>query len=65
MTDRREMKNMERREFTNMKNDTMQRLMALPKASQEKVWKLAMDRLKMAKTQKNEALRSQDKQTKK
>jgi hypothetical protein len=48
-----------------MKKDTMEKLMALPKASQEKVWKLAMDRLKMARMQKNEALRSQDKQTKK
>jgi len=48
-----------------MKKKTMERLMALPKASQDKVWKLAMDRLKMEKMQKNEALRSQDKKTKK
>ena len=48
-----------------MKKDTMKKLMALPKASQDKVWKLAMDRLKMEKIQKNESLRPQDKQTKK
>ena len=48
-----------------MKKDTMKKLMALPKESQEKVWKLAMDRLKMASTQKNEVPRSLDKQTKK
>ena len=39
--------------------------MALPKDHQEKIWKLAMDRLKTSKVQKKEALRSQDKQTKK
>lgn len=51
-----------------MKKKTMERLMALPKDSQDKVWKLAMERLKkeqMQKMQKNDALRTQDKQTKK
>ena len=48
-----------------MKKETMERLMALPKASQDKIWKLAMDRLKMEKMQKNDALRSKEKQTKK
>lgn len=43
----------------------MKKLMALPKASQDKVWKLATDRLKMEKMQKNEMLRSQSKVTKK
>lgn len=51
-----------------MKKKTMEKLMALPKASQDKVWKLAMDRLKMQKTlkiQENEALRVRDKQSNK
>ena len=52
-----------RKETGNMKKDTMKRLMALPKASQDKVWKLAMDRLKMEKMRKNEAPRPQDKKT--
>jgi len=48
-----------------MKKDTMERLMALPKASQDKVWKLAQDRLKKERMRKNEALQPQDKQSKK
>lgn len=48
-----------------MKKETMEKLMGLPKASQDKLWKLATDRLKMEKMQKNESLRSPDKQTKK
>ncbi len=48
-----------------MKKDTMKKLMALPKASQDKVWKLAMDRLKAEKTQKGEALPVPHKEPKK
>lgn len=48
-----------------MKKETLEKLMALPKASQDKVWKLAMDRLKTEKVQKKEALHAQDKQSKK
>ena len=47
-----------------MKKETMKKVMALPKASQDKVWKLAMERLKMEKVQRKEAIRPQDKQTK-
>jgi len=48
-----------------MKKETMDKLMALPKASQDKVWKLAMDRLKLERMQKNETSRPQNKETKK
>ena len=44
-----------------MKKETMEKLMALPKESQDKIWKLAMDRLKSEKNQKSEALRPLDK----
>jgi hypothetical protein len=46
-----------------MKKETMEKLMALPKASQDKVWKLAMDRLKAEKLQKS--VPAQVKQSKK
>ena len=39
----------------------MKRLMALPKDSQDKVWQLAMERLKKEKMQKNEMPHPQDK----
>lgn len=48
-----------------MKKKTMEKMMALPKASQDKLWKLAMDRLKAERMHKNEVVRSQDKQSKK
>ena len=48
-----------------MKKETMKKLMALPKDSQDKVWKLAMDRLKLERAQKQETLPPQDKQAKK
>jgi len=48
-----------------MKKETMKKLMALPKASQDKIWKLAMDRLKTGKAQEKETLPAQDKQSKK
>lgn len=48
-----------------MKKETMEKLMALPQASQDKVWKLAAHRLKMEKMQKSEASHLQDKQAKK
>ena len=48
-----------------MKKKTIEKIMALPKASQDKVWKLAIDRLKTEKMHKNEVLHLQDKQSKK
>ncbi len=46
-----------------MKKETMKKLLALPKATQDKVWKQAMDRLKKESMQKAETLSSQDKKT--
>lgn len=48
-----------------MKPDTMKRLLALPKDAQDKVWKLAMERLKAEKMQKEVASRTQDKKAEK
>jgi len=51
-----------------MKKETMEKLLALPKASQDKVWKLAMDRLKMEQSHKIQQSATQqpaDKQLKK
>ena len=48
-----------------MKKDTMKKLLKLPKDSQDKVWGLAMDRLKLERKKKNEAPRLEDEQTKK
>lgn len=48
-----------------MKKETMKKLMALPKSSQDKVWKLAMDRLKTEKMKQAGAIPAQDKQSKK
>ena len=55
----------EKSAWTNMKKKTIEKIMALPKASQDKVWKLAIDRLKTEKMHKNEVLHLQDKQSKK
>ncbi|MBI3901757.1 MAG: hypothetical protein HY306_02240 [Nitrosomonadales bacterium] len=43
-----------------MKPKTMKRLLALPEEHQEKVWKLAMDRLKEQAIRKNKKSQKQD-----
>jgi hypothetical protein len=48
-----------------MKKETMKRLLALPKESQDKVWKLALDRLELERKQKNNELHPVAKQAKK
>jgi len=47
-----------------MKKETIKKLMTLPKDSQEKLWKLAIERLKAEKKLKNSALSTQCKNKK-